>query len=124
MLSAAAGSNFLPKTPQTIPSRLKLSCCQCNTALSYTNTIETLRQASDETLTHIFKSILSWHLSKKGFPSSLAPLAGPLVAATLDVYSAAARKLLPTPAKSHYLFNLRDFARVVQVGRCFCWAHV
>ncbi|KAI8468854.1 MAG: dynein heavy chain 8 [Monoraphidium minutum] len=71
-------------------------------------------QASDDTLMRIFGSILSWHLSKRGFPESLAPLAGPLVAATRDVYAAAAAKLLPTPAKSHYVFNLRDMARVVQ----------
>jgi hypothetical protein len=73
-------------------------------------------KASDDTLGHIFGSILSWHLSRRGFPPHLAPLAGHLVSATLEVYSAAAAKLLPTPAKSHYLFNLRDFARVVQAS--------
>jgi hypothetical protein len=77
---------------------------------------KTRPQASDDTLAHIFGSILSWHFAKRGFPASLASLAAPLVAATLDVYAAAAAKLLPTPAKSHYLFNPRDFARVVQVG--------
>jgi len=38
-----------------------------------------------------------------------------LLSATLDVYQQAVGKLLPTPAKSHYVFNLRDFTRVVQV---------
>jgi dynein heavy chain len=72
---------------------------------------------SDDTLTAIFGTILNWHMTTQNFPDAVKALSRDLVAATLAVYSAAASKLLPTPAKSHYLFNLRDFARVVQVVR-------
>ncbi|KAL7985993.1 hypothetical protein Chor_011159 [Crotalus horridus] len=38
----------------------------------------------------------------------------PLVDATIYVYSTITSQLLPTPAKSHYTFNLRDLSKVFQ----------
>ena len=37
-----------------------------------------------------------------------------MVQATLGVYQEAITNFLPTPTKSHYVFNLRDFARVIR----------
>ncbi len=79
-----------------------------------------LIQVTNETLVTIFHTILSWHLETGGFPDSCRKLGPGIIAATLDMYSQSMAKLLPTPTKSHYTFNLRDFARVIQVLQSAC----
>lgn len=37
-----------------------------------------------------------------------------MVQATMAVYKDTVDSFLPTPSKSHYIFNLRDFARVIR----------
>eukprot|EP01018_Ginkgo_biloba_P007888 Gb_26555 [translate_table: standard] len=44
-------------------------------------------------------------------------MASTLVEATIDIYRAIQRELLPTPPKSHYTYNLRDVSKVFQ-GLC------
>ena len=67
----------------------------------------------------IFKTILDWFLVKEGFESEYQRLSAPIIGATMGAYQRSLANLLPTPSKSHYTFNLRDFARVVQ-GMCLC----
>jgi len=74
----------------------------------------TINQFSDETMTRIFSTVMA-NFSKvndisPGFGSSM-------VQATLQIYNQINSQLLPTPSKFHYLFNLRDFARVIH-GCC------
>uniref|UniRef100_A0A8C9Z160 Dynein axonemal heavy chain 3 n=1 Tax=Sander lucioperca TaxID=283035 RepID=A0A8C9Z160_SANLU len=66
-----------------------------------------------ETLTKIFSSITDWHFSK-GFDASFYRLGKIMVQATMAVYNDTMDSFLPTPSKSHYIFNLRDFARVIR----------
>ncbi|KAJ1517722.1 Dynein heavy chain 7, axonemal [Coelomomyces lativittatus] len=65
------------------------------------------------TLKKIFHTIVSWHL-KKGFPEEIQALSSGLIDATHEIYQSSMKTLLPTPQKSHYVFNLRDFSRVIQ----------
>ncbi|KAL7754340.1 hypothetical protein RI367_000321 [Sorochytrium milnesiophthora] len=80
--------------------------------LRHFNTIG-IANFDEVTLKRIFSTIVDWHL-KKGFAPELQSLTEGMIAATFDVYTRAMRDLLPTPRKSHYVFNLRDFARVIQ----------
>ena len=68
---------------------------------------------SDETMQKIFSSIVDWHFLR-GFEPSFQRAGRLLVQATMEVYKKACEQFLPTPQKSHYLFNLRDFSRVIR----------
>jgi dynein heavy chain len=70
-----------------------------------------------ESLLRIFSSIMAWFLGK--FSSGVSALGQTLVKATVDVYDKVSTGLRPTPAKSHYTFNLRDLSKVHQ-GICLC----
>jgi dynein heavy chain len=66
----------------------------------------------DTTLRRIFSTIVQWHFSS--FPPDIRSMSEAVVDSTLDTYRAAMKSLLPTPQKSHYTFNLRDFSRIIQ----------
>lgn len=68
----------------------------------------------DESLTAIFSKILDWHWSTNKFSDIVAAMTPRIVAATKSLYSMVTTKLLPTPGRDHYTFNLRDFSRVIQ----------
>ncbi|KAI1890876.1 hypothetical protein AGOR_G00158120 [Albula goreensis] len=80
-----------------------------------------ITEMDDTSKKKIFCTILgnwmSGNMSKKerGIPVvDIQPLNEPLVGATIKVYSTITSQLLPSPAKSHYTFNLRDLSKVFQ----------
>lgn len=68
---------------------------------------------SDESLSRVFATILDWKLTQ-GFQPNIRSLSSSIVNATISVYNNITANLLPTPAKSHYTFNLRDLSKVFQ----------
>lgn len=64
----------------------------------------------DDSLRAIFGRISEWFLTH--FPPAVKQLGGAVVNATIDMYNTISASLLPTPAKSHYTFNLRDLSNV------------
>ncbi|XP_048343305.1 LOW QUALITY PROTEIN: dynein axonemal heavy chain 1 [Sphaerodactylus townsendi] len=81
-------------------------------------------EMEDSSKKKIFSTILgNWMAGKLGEICYREPVPGcpavehlneALVDATIVVYSTITSQLLPTPAKSHYTFNLRDLSKVFQ----------
>uniref|UniRef100_A0A803W4G1 Dynein axonemal heavy chain 1 n=1 Tax=Ficedula albicollis TaxID=59894 RepID=A0A803W4G1_FICAL len=69
-------------------------------------------EMDDSSKKKIFSTILGSWMSKSC--RKLPPSPHPLVDATISVYMTITSQLLPTPAKSHYTFNLRDLSKVFQ----------
>lgn len=81
-----------------------------------------LADCEDDTLLRIFSCILHWFFAKERFNENITKVENKIVQATRDIYKNAMEKLLPTPRKSHYMFNLRDFAKVI-FGICLSDSH-
>ena len=69
--------------------------------------------ANERTLNTIFNQITNGYFAE-GFQKNVQRAAGNVVGAAVDIYVRMSTDLLPTPAKSHYIFNLRDLSKCVQ----------
>ncbi|CAE1329165.1 DNAH [Acanthosepion pharaonis] len=67
---------------------------------------------SENSLQHMFMSILNGFL--RDFTPAVRNLTDSIVTAAIDIYNRMKTDLLPTPTKSHYIFNLRDLSKCIQ----------
>lgn len=70
---------------------------------------------SNESLNYIFNNVMEWLFISNNNPSFSKPIEGmkdSLVATTIYIYENISSKFRPTPAKSHYTYNLRDVSKV------------
>ncbi|XP_048885226.1 dynein axonemal heavy chain 2 [Brienomyrus brachyistius] len=67
---------------------------------------------TESQIKHIFGTMINQKLQE--FQEEVKPIGAVLTQATLELYRAVVGRFLPTPAKMHYLFNLRDISKVFQ----------
>lgn len=69
---------------------------------------------TDASMDKIFSTIANGYFNKTRFPNidTFSVVLNQLVGATRSLWQATKVKMLPTPAKFHYVFNLRDLSRI------------
>ncbi|EKX36467.1 hypothetical protein GUITHDRAFT_97557 [Guillardia theta CCMP2712] len=66
----------------------------------------------DSQVRRIFGTLINMKLQH--FADEIKPLGDIMTQATIEIYNTVKAELLPTPSKSHYMFNMRDLSRVFQ----------
>eukprot|EP00049_Salpingoeca_infusionum_P016632 m.342064 g.342064 ORF g.342064 m.342064 type:complete len:4133 (+) comp16119_c0_seq2:317-12715(+) len=69
---------------------------------------------NESALKAIFEQITEGFFVVKGFSKAVVASSKPIVSAAVGIYERMSTDLLPTPAKSHYVFNLRDLSGCIQ----------
>jgi dynein heavy chain len=72
---------------------------------------------SDDSLKYIFSTVMDWLFVAKASPPFPQPVQGmkdSIVSNTIHIYQEAMKTFRPTPAKSHYTYNLRDVSKIFQ----------
>ncbi|KAL7522596.1 hypothetical protein ACHAWX_007291 [Stephanocyclus meneghinianus] len=86
-----------------IPNRLKRNFFILNLVLP-----------SITSINDIYGQMLNGRFTSQDFDASTLDVVGKLTNATIQLWKTMKTKMLPTPAKFHYVFNMRDLSRVFQ----------
>jgi dynein heavy chain len=86
-----------------IPNRLKRHMSVLNCPLPEQDPIQ-----------QIFGSIFEGRYTSAKYNASIVEIASKLTAMTIDFWRQIAKRMLPTPDKFHYFFNLRDLSNICQ----------
>ena len=69
----------------------------------------------DDNIDRIYATIVKgYFIPERGFSAAVCDMAQKVVDGTRSVWQLTKAKMLPTPTKFHYVFNLRDLSRVTQ----------
>lgn len=68
---------------------------------------------SDDTMFRIFLNVALCGFRRSGHGQDVFVLTNQIISATQSIYKSVQSEIRATPAKSHYIFNLRDISRVV-----------
>lgn len=71
-------------------------------------------ELSSKSMQKIFTSILKGYLNEGAATKGFEKTAENIIKASIDIYLHCCKVFLPTPAKPHYVFNLRDLSKVIQ----------
>ncbi|XP_039605580.1 dynein heavy chain 2, axonemal [Polypterus senegalus] len=67
---------------------------------------------NESQISRIYGTMINQRL--QDFAEEVKPIGKVITQATIEIYNNVVQKFLPTPAKIHYLFNLRDISKVFQ----------